>query len=170
MLNLFFFDYNRQHATKIKVARIFNTYGPKMSVGDGRVVSAFICQALRGDEITIFGDGSQTRSFCFVADQVRGLRALMSSPDEVTGPVNIGNTEEISVKELAEVVIGMTGSRSKIVYKELPQDDPSQRRPDISYAKKILNWVPCVPLDEGLQHTISFFEKKLEKDQKIQSS
>jgi len=161
-----FFDYNRKHETKIKVARIFNTYGPNMSVGDGRVVGAFICQALRGDEITIFGDGSQTRSFCYVSDQVRGLRALMNSPVEVTGPVNIGNTEEISVKKLAEIIISLTGSRSKIVYQKLPQDDPIQRRPDISYAEKILDWVPRVPLNEGLQHTISFFEKKLEKDLK----
>lgn len=156
-----FFDYRRQHGLDIKVARIFNTYGPRMHHADGRVVSNFIVQALTGAPITIYGDGSQTRSFCFVSDLVAGFISLMNSAPEVTGPVNLGNPGEFTIKELAEKVVGMTGSKSEIVYKELPQDDPKQRRPDISLATETLNWKPKIALDEGLEHTIAHFESLL---------
>lgn len=152
-----FFDYHRQHGVEIKVVRIFNTYGPRMHPNDGRVVSNFIVQALRGDDITIYGDGSQTRSFCFYSDLIEGFRRLMQSPADFTGPVNIGNPGEFTMLELAEKVIALTGSASKIVHLPLPQDDPKQRRPDITLAKKALGWEPTVMLDEGLQKTIDYF-------------
>jgi len=155
-----FFDYRRQHNLPIKVARIFNTYGPRMLPNDGRVVSNFIVQALRGNDITIYGDGSQTRSFCYVDDLVDGLIRLMESDEDVTGPINLGNPGEFSIKELAERVVTMTGSRSKIVYEPLPQDDPTQRQPDISRARKSLGWEPVVALDEGLPRTIEYFRKQ----------
>lgn len=153
-----FFDYKRQHDLKIKVARIFNTYGPRMHPNDGRVVSNFIMQALGGKDITVYGDGSQTRSFCYVDDLVDGLIKLMESSDEVTGPVNLGNPKENTVLELSEKIIQLTGSDSKIVSKPLPQDDPVQRNPDISLAKRALDWQPRVLLDDGLRKTIAFFE------------
>ncbi|MCC5846013.1 MAG: SDR family oxidoreductase [Verrucomicrobia bacterium] len=152
-----FFDYHRQHGVEIKVVRIFNTYGPRMHPNDGRVVSNFIVQALRGEDLTIYGDGSQTRSFCFYSDLIEGFRRLMQSPADFTGPVNIGNPGEFTMLELAEKVISLTGSASKIVHLPLPQDDPKQRRPDITLAKKALDWQPTVMLDEGLQKTIEYF-------------
>jgi len=152
-----FFDYRRQHNLPIKVARIFNTYGPRMLPNDGRVVSNFIVQALQGNDITIYGDGSQTRSFCYVHDLVEGLIRLMESDEKITGPINLGNPGEFSIKELAEKVVAMTGSGSKIVYEPLPQDDPTQRQPDITQAKEKLGWHPKVPLDEGLKSTIAYF-------------
>jgi len=154
-----FFDYYRQHQLDIKVARIFNTYGPRMQPDDGRVVSNFIVQALHGKDITIYGDGNQTRSFCYVDDLAEGLIRLMNSRDGLTGPVNLGNPGEFSIKELAEKVVAMTGSQSKIVFEPLPQDDPTQRQPDISQAKAELDWQPRIPLDEGLQPTVEFFRK-----------
>ena len=154
-----FFDYRRQHNLAIKVARIFNTYGPRMLPNDGRVVSNFIVQALQGNDITIYGDGSQTRSFCYVDDLVDGLIRLMESEKDVTGPVNLGNPGEFSIKELAEKVMAMTGSGSKIVYEPLPQDDPTQRQPDITRAKEKLGWEPKIALDEGLPRTIEYFRK-----------
>ena len=159
-----FFDYHRQHKLNIRVARIFNTYGPRMLPNDGRVVSNFIVQALRGNPITIFGDGSQTRSFCYVDDLIRGLIALMDAPDPVTGPINLGNPGEFTIKQLAEMVVGMTGSRSKITYHPLPQDDPTQRCPDIGSAKKHLDWSPTIPLKQGLEKTISYFDELLKKN------
>jgi UDP-glucuronate decarboxylase len=156
-----FFDYRRQHGTNIKVARIFNTYGPRMLPDDGRVVSNFIMQALQGHDITIYGDGSQSRSFCYVDDLVDGLIRLMSSKPELTGPVNLGNPGEFTIRELAEKVIRMTGSGSKLVYRELPQDDPSQRQPDITLAKTELGWQPRYSLEEGLKPTIDYFRKLL---------
>ncbi len=153
-----FFDYHRQHNLRIKVARIFNTYGPRMHPDDGRVVSNFIMQALRGEDITIFGDGQQTRSFCYVDDLIAAFLALMETPDEITGPINTGNPGEFSMMELARAVIDLTGTSSKIVHKPLPQDDPKQRQPDISMAKKHLDWEPTVPLREGLVPTIAYFE------------
>jgi len=153
------FDYNRQFGTKIKVIRIFNTYGPNMDPNDGRVVSNFILQALRGVDITIYGDGSQTRSFCYVDDLIEGMIRMMNSDDAFLGPVNLGNPGEFTVQELAEKVIKMTGSKSKIVYKELPKDDPTQRRPAITLAKEKLGWEPKIELDEGLQRTIAYFKK-----------
>lgn len=153
-----FFDYHRQHRLKIKVARIFNTYGPKMHPNDGRVVSNFIVQALQGEDITIYGDGTQTRSFCYVDDLVDGLIRLMNSADEITGPVNLGNPAEFMIIELAEKIIKMTGSASKITFKPLPQDDPLQRNPDISLAKELLQWEPGVTLDVGLTNTIRYFK------------
>jgi UDP-glucuronate decarboxylase len=156
-----FFDYNRQHNLKIKVLRIFNTYGPRMQPNDGRVVSNFIVQALNNQSITIFGDGLQTRSFCFVDDLVGGLIGLMNSPDKITGPINCGNPNEFTIRDLAEKVIAMTGSRSRIVHRALPQDDPRQRRPDISQAQELLDWRPTVMLTEGLQRTISYFDQLL---------
>ena len=153
-----FFDYRRQHNLGIKVARIFNTYGPNMHPNDGRVVSNFIVQALRGDDITIYGDGGQTRSFCYVDDLVKGLIRLMASDDEVTGPVNLGNPGEFSIKELAEKVIAKTGAKSDIVYGDLPEDDPMQRCPDISAAKAQLGWQPTIALDQGLEKTIDYFK------------
>jgi UDP-glucuronate decarboxylase len=152
-----FFDYHRQHGVEIKVVRIFNTYGPRMHPNDGRVVSNFIVQALRGEDITIYGDGSQTRSFCFYSDLIEGFRRLMQSPADFTGPVNIGNPGEFTMLELAQKVIELTGSASKIVHLPLPQDDPKQRRPDITLAKNALGWEPSVMLDEGLQKTIDYF-------------
>lgn len=152
-----FFDYHRQHGVEIKVARIFNTYGPRMHPQDGRVVSNFIMQALRGEDITIYGDGQQTRSFCYVDDLVEALLRLMDSPAEITGPMNLGNPGEFSMLELAEQVIRLTASRSKIIHMPLPADDPKQRRPDISYAKSTIDWQPTVPLEEGLKRTIAYF-------------
>lgn len=156
-----FFDYHRQHKLKIKVARIFNTYGPFMRPDDGRVVSNFICQALLGQDITIYGDGSQTRSFCFVDDLIEGLVRLMNSPDELTGPINIGNPGEFTILELAEKLLAMTGSKSKIIRKPLPSDDPKQRKPDITQAKEHLGWTPKIPLEDGLFRTIDYFESLL---------
>jgi len=156
-----FFDYHRQHGVAIKVARIFNTYGPRMHPNDGRVVSNFIVQALKGEPITIYGDGSQTRSFCFASDLVSGLIALMDSGPEITGPINLGNPVEFTVRELAALVIALTGSRSKIVHEPLPHDDPKQRKPDISLAKAQLNWEPRISLDQGLRQTIAYFEKAI---------
>jgi len=152
-----FFDYRRQHNMPIKVARIFNTYGPRMLPNDGRVVSNFIMQALHGNDITIYGDGSQTRSFCYVGDLIEGLIRLMESDDKITGPINLGNPGEFTIKELAEKVIKMTGSNSKIVYEPLPQDDPTQRQPDITQAQQKLNWQPKIPLAEGLKPTVAYF-------------
>ncbi|QCO18129.1 SDR family oxidoreductase (plasmid) [Azospirillum brasilense] len=154
-----FFDYNRQHKVPIKVARIFNTYGPRMNPNDGRVVSNFIVQALKGDPITIYGDGSQTRSFCYVDDLVEGLHRLMETDGTVTGPINLGNPGEFTILELAETVIRMTGSRSRIERHPLPQDDPRQRKPDITKAHAYLKWMPHVPLEEGLERTIAYFAK-----------
>jgi UDP-glucuronate decarboxylase len=156
-----FFDYRRQHNVRIKVVRIFNTYGPRMHPNDGRVVSNFIVQALRNQPITLYGDGSQTRAFCFVDDMIEGFLRLMNTADDVTGPVNIGNPHEIPVSELAERVIALTGSRSRIVYKPLPEDDPAQRCPDISLARRLLGWEPTVALVEGLSRTIGYFERLL---------
>jgi UDP-glucuronate decarboxylase len=154
-----FFDYHRQHKLKIKVMRIFNTYGPRMHPNDGRVVSNFIVQALKGENITIYGDGSQTRSFCYVDDLIDGMVRLMNSQDELVGPVNMGNPGEFTILALAEKIIDLTGSNSKIIFEELPLDDPKQRRPDISLAKKELDWEPMIGLDEGLKKTIEYFEK-----------
>ncbi len=156
-----FFDYNRQHKLRIKVARIFNTYGPRMHPNDGRVVSNFIVQALKGDPITIYGDGQQTRSFCYVDDMVDAFERLMGSADDLTGPVNLGNPGEFTIRELAEKIVGITGSRSEIVYKPLPHDDPKQRRPDIGLASAALGWQPTVKLDEGLNHTVQYFDRLL---------
>ncbi|OIQ75462.1 UDP-glucose 4-epimerase [mine drainage metagenome] len=153
-----FFDYRRQHKLSIKVARIFNTYGPHMHPNDGRVVSNFIVQALLGRDITVFGDGQQTRSFCYVDDLIDGLMRLMNTSDDVTGPINIGNPKEFTMLELASLVIELTGSRSRIVHRQLPQDDPRQRRPDISKANDVLGWSPRTPLREGLVRTIEYFE------------
>ncbi|MEL6522305.1 MAG: UDP-glucuronic acid decarboxylase family protein [Pseudomonadota bacterium] len=156
-----FFDYHRQHGLEIKVARIFNTFGPRMHVNDGRVVSNFIIQALRGEDITIFGEGVQTRSFCYVDDLVSGLMALMDSPADVTGPINLGNPHELTIRELAETIIDMTGSGSKLAFKELPQDDPMQRRPDITKARDHLGWEPKVAFEDGVKKTIAYFDKLL---------
>jgi len=153
-----FFDYYRENKLRIKVARIFNTYGPRMHPSDGRVVSNFIIQALKGEDITIYGDGNQTRSFCYVDELIDGFIRLMASPDEFTGPVNLGNPVEFTIKELAEKVIDMTSSKSRITYKPLPHDDPKQRQPDITLAKKELNWEPKIKLEEGLVKTIQYFE------------
>lgn len=152
------FDYHREFGTKIKVIRIFNTYGPNMDPKDGRVVSNFILQALSNEDITIYGDGSQTRSFCFVDDLITGIMLMMNSDNKVTGPVNLGNPGEFTISELAELVIKMTGAHSKIVYCPLPGDDPTQRKPDISYAKRVLNWEPMVPLKQGLEKTIAYYK------------
>lgn len=154
-----FFDYHRKHDVDIKVMRIFNTYGPRMDIGDGRVVSNFIVQALRGEDITIYGEGNQTRSFCYVDDLIEGMVRLMNSRDGFTGPVNIGNPGEFTIKELAEIVIELTGSGSKLVYEPLPSDDPTQRKPLIDLAKKELNWEPHIQLREGLKRTIEYFSK-----------
>src|SRR5512139_409770 len=156
-----FFDYHRQHKLRIKVARIFNTYGPRMHPNDGRVVSNFIVQALRGDPITLYGEGLQTRSFCFVDDLVEGFLRLMDTGDDVTGPINLGNPGEFTIKQLAETVIELTGSKSKIEYRPLPQDDPRQRQPDISKAKEILGWAPTIHLEEGVRRTIAYFDELL---------
>jgi len=154
-----FFDYHRQHGLKIKVARIFNTYGPRMHPNDGRVVSNFIMQALRGENITIYGDGSQTRSFCYVDDLIEGWIRLMNSPDDFTGPVNLGNPNEFTIRQLAEKVIEMTGAKSELICGPLPSDDPRQRQPNISLAKEKLGWEPNVELEEGLAKTIEYFKK-----------
>jgi UDP-glucuronate decarboxylase len=158
-----FFDYYRQHKLRIKVARIFNTYGPRMHPDDGRVVSNFIVQALKGKPITVYGDGSQTRSFCYVDDMIDGFVKLMGTTDNFTGPVNLGNPDEFSILELASKIIELTGSKSKIIYKPLPQDDPTQRKPDIKLAGKVLKWRPKVKLEDGLKETIKYF-KKLKSD------
>ena len=153
-----FFDYWRQHRLRIKVARIFNTYGPRMHPNDGRVVSNFIVQALKGEDITLYGDGAQTRSFCYVDDLVDGLIRLMNTSDEVTGPINLGNPVEFTMKQLADLVLELTGSRSDIVHRPLPSDDPRQRQPDITLAKQLLDWTPTAPLKVGLMRTIEYFE------------
>ena len=150
-------DYHRQNQVNIKIARIFNTYGPRMALNDGRVVSNFIVQALRGGEMTVFGDGSQTRSFCYVDDMIDGLVRMMESPGGFLGPVNLGNPGEFTILELAETLIRMTHSSAKIVFKPLPQDDPTQRKPDITMAQEKLGWQPRVPLEEGLTKTIEYF-------------
>lgn len=154
-----FFDYYRQHRMRIKVVRIFNTYGPRMHPNDGRVISNFIMQALRNQDITIYGDGSQTRSFCFVDDLIEGIFRMMNSPDDCVGPINLGNPGEFTILELAEKILKLTGSRSKIVFRPLPQDDPMKRRPDITLAGKLLDWKPTVTLDEGLPRTVEYFRK-----------
>jgi UDP-glucuronate decarboxylase len=156
-----FFDYHRQYALRIKVVRIFNTYGPRMHPDDGRVVSNFVVQALRGEDITIYGDGAQTRSFCYATDTVEGLLRMMESGDALPGPVNIGNPVEFTIRQLAEEVIDLTGARSQIIRKPLPLDDPRQRQPDISKARAALGWEPTVQLREGLQQTIAYFEELL---------
>jgi UDP-glucuronate decarboxylase len=164
-----FFDYWRQHKLRIKVARIFNTYGPRMHPNDGRVVSNFIIQALLGRDITIYGDGSQTRSFCYVDDLIDGFVRLMRSADDITGPINIGNPVEFSMMQLANAVIEITGSRSKIAHRQLPMDDPRQRQPNIEKAENILGWKPVVPLKEGLGKTIAYFEKLLREPGMLES-
>jgi UDP-glucuronate decarboxylase len=155
------FDYHRQHGLKIKVVRIFNTYGPRMHPNDGRVVSNFIVQALQGAPITLYGDGSQTRSFCYVDDLIAGFLAMMDTPDAVTGPINLGNPGEFTIRELAEKVVALTGSRSELVLRPLPENDPTQRRPDITRARETLGWAPTVQLEEGLKKTIAFFDALL---------
>ncbi len=157
-----FFDYHRQHKMRVKVARIFNTYGPRMLQNDGRVVSNFIVQALRGQDITVYGKGQQTRSFCYVDDLVDGLVRLMNSPDDFTGPVNLGNPGEFTILELARKVLEMTGSSSRIIYGPLPPDDPTQRQPNITLARDVLSWQPLVSLDEGLAKTIAYFKALLQ--------
>jgi UDP-glucuronate decarboxylase len=156
-----FFDYHRQLSVPIKVLRIFNTYGPRMQIDDGRVVSNFIVQALKGEDITIYGSGKQTRSFCYVSDMVEAFVRMMATNATVTGPINVGNPNEFTMIELAQIVIRMTNSRSKIIYKELPQDDPVKRRPDISKAQKILGWNPSIELESGLLSTIDYFKKAI---------
>ncbi len=156
-----FFDYHRQHGTRIKVARIFNTYGPRMHPDDGRVVSNFIVQALEGRDITIYGDGSQTRSFCYCDDLIEGFVRLMDSADDITGPINLGNPGEFTMVQLAEAVLRLTKSKSKLIFLPLPADDPRQRQPDITKAREILGWQPTVPLEAGLERTIDYFRRKL---------
>ena len=163
-----FFDYHRQHQTQIKVARIFNTYGPRMHPNDGRVVSNFIVQSLRGEDITLYGDGGQTRAFCYVDDLIDGLMRLMATGPDITGPINIGNPHEIPVRELAERVIRLTGSASKIVHRPLPQDDPMQRCPDITLARAVLGWAPTVALDDGLMKAAAYFRQMLAESQERQ--
>lgn len=153
-----FFDYYRQHKLNIKVARIFNTYGPRMHPNDGRVVSNFIVQALKGEPITLYGDGSQTRSFCYVDDLIDGFIKLMNTGEDVTGPINLGNPVEFTIKQLAELVIELTGAKSELVYKPLPEDDPMQRQPEISRAKETLGWQPTIQLKQGLEYTIKYFD------------
>ena len=162
-----FFDYWRQDALRIKVARIFNTYGPRMRPDDGRVVSNFISQALQHEDITIYGDGLQTRSFCYVDDLIDGLVRLMRSPEDVTGPINLGNPTECTMLELAQLIIDLTGSRSVICFRPLPVDDPRQRQPDITKAKEILNWEPHTPLREGLTKTIAYFDELLSSNSRL---
>jgi UDP-glucuronate decarboxylase len=159
-----FFDYHRMHQLRIKVARLFNTYGPRMHPNDGRVVSNFIVQALRDKDITVYGDGEQTRSFCYVDDLVDGLLRLMESPDAVIGPINLGNPGEFTIRQLAELVVEITGSSSKIVHRPLPADDPKQRRPDISKAHEVLDWRPTVPLRDGLTRTVEYFDKLIARE------
>ena len=156
-----FMDYHRQHQVKTKIVRIFNTYGPRMHPNDGRVVSNFIVQALQGEDITIYGDGSQTRSFCYVDDLVTGLMLMMESDDSVTGPINLGNPVEQTIKELSTQVIAMVGSKSKIIFKDMPQDDPKRRKPDISLAKSLLEWSPVCQIEYGLRQTIDYFQSKI---------
>jgi UDP-glucuronate decarboxylase len=157
-----FFSYHQQHGVRIKVARIFNTYGPRMHPQDGRVVSNFIVQALQGEPITLYGDGQQTRSFCYVSDLVAGLRGLMDkTPEDFTGPMNLGNPVEFTMRELAELVVELTGSKSPLVHRPLPQDDPKQRQPDISRARDTMGWAPTVPLRDGLGKTIAYFDALL---------
>ena len=162
-----FFDYYRQHDLKIKVVRIFNTYGPRMHPNDGRVVSNFIVQALRGEDITIYGDGAQTRSFCYVDDLIEGFVRLMNSDDSITGPVNIGNPGEFTIKQLAETVVEMVGSKSSLVYRDLPADDPMQRQPNIDKAQELLGWSPTVELRGGLKSTIEYFDTLLKRGEHI---
>jgi len=162
-----FFDYHRQHNLKIKVARIFNTYGPRMHPNDGRVVSNFIIQALKGVPITIYGDGSQTRSFCYVDDMIEGMIRLMNSGDHLTGPINMGNPIELTILKLAKKIIEISGSKSKIIYEKLPTDDPKQRKPDITLAKKELDWFPKIEIEEGLIKTIKYFDNLLKNDPRI---
>lgn len=159
-----FFDYHRQHNVSVRVARIFNTYGPRMAIGDGRVVSNFIVRALQNKNIEIYGDGKQTRSFCFVDDLVVGIRSMMRKTDSLVGPINLGNPNEMTILDLAEKIIEMTGSSSRVVSKPLPSDDPKQRQPDIAKAKLELNWEPTISLEEGLAKTITYFEKRLQED------
>lgn len=159
-----FFDYHRQHNVRIKVIRIFNTYGPKMASDDGRVISNFIVQALKGEDITIYGDGEQTRSFCYVDDLIEGIIKMMNSEDEFTGPINLGNPVEFTIKQLAEKILQKIDTKSKLVYKPLPQDDPLQRKPLIDSAKQNLNWEPSITLDKGLNNTIKYFKEILNKD------
>ncbi|HEY3636629.1 MAG TPA: UDP-glucuronic acid decarboxylase family protein [Rhizomicrobium sp.] len=156
-----FFDYRRQHDMPVKVCRIFNTYGPRMHPNDGRVVSSFIVQALTGQDITVFGEGTQTRSFCYVDDLIAGFLKLMATPADVIGPINLGNPHEFTIIDLAKKVIAMTGSLSKIVHRDLPHDDPKQRQPDISTATELLGWAPTVPLEDGLERTIAYFDRLL---------
>jgi len=156
-----FFDYHRQHGLKIKVARLFNTYGPRMHPNDGRVVSNFIMQALQGKDITIYGDGSQTRSFCYVSDMIEAFIKLMESSDEITGPMNLGNPGEFTIKKLAEKVIALTNSNSKLIFEPLPQNDPKQRQPDISLVTSTLDWIPEVQLNQGIISTVEYFEHEL---------
>jgi UDP-glucuronate decarboxylase len=162
-----FYDYHRQHKLNIRIARIFNTYGPKMHPYDGRVISNFVLQALKNEPITIYGDGSQTRSFCFVDDLVEGLMLLMNKPGELPEPVNLGNLAEITIRQAAQEIISLTGSRSRLEFHPLPADDPRQRCPDISRARELLNWQPRVPLKAGLERTIAHFEGVLAKEQKL---
>jgi len=162
-----FFDYHRQHKLRIKVARIFNTYGPRMHPNDGRVVSNFIVQALQNNDITVYGDGMQTRSFCYVDDLVEGLIRLMETGDGVVGPVNLGNPEEFTIRQLAEIVVDITGSASKIIHRPLPTDDPKQRQPEISKAQELLGWRPTVPLRVGLTKTAAYFEERLAREPPI---
>ncbi len=164
-----FFDYRRQHNLAIKVVRIFNTYGPRMHPHDGRVVSNFIVQALKGEDITIYGDGSQTRSFCYADDLVEAMMRMMATPDDVTGPVNIGNPGEFTIRQLAELVIELTGTTSRLICQKLPSDDPKQRRPDISLARELLDWQPKVQLREGLVQTIAYFDKLLAEGETFQA-
>lgn len=156
-----FFDYNRQHDVDIRVARIFNTYGPRMSPNDGRVISNFIVQALQGNDITIYGDGAQTRSFCFVEDLIEGIVTFMDSDNTGPGPVNLGNPVEFTMLEVAELVLELVGGPSRIIHMPLPSDDPTRRRPDISHARKTLDWETQTPLKEGLEHTITYFRDML---------
>ncbi len=158
-----FFNYHRQNDVKIKVVRIFNTFGPRMLENDGRVVSNFIVQALRGQDITVYGEGTQTRSFCYVDDLLEGFIRMMATEDNVTGPVNLGNPTEFTIKELAEKIISLTGTKSKIIHKPLPDDDPTRRKPDITRAKQVLGWEPTVPVEEGLKKTIEYFRSKINK-------
>lgn len=161
-----FSDYHRQHGLRIKIARIFNTYGPRMHPNDGRVVSNFIVQALKGEDLTIYGEGHQTRSFCYVDDLIEGFVRLMNTDDEVTGPINLGNPGEFTMRQLAERVLELTGSASRIVFRPLPQDDPQQRQPDIAQAMTVLNWQPTIMLDQGLEKTIGYFDELL-KEEKV---
>lgn len=164
-----FFDYRRQHDLSIKVIRIFNTYGPRMHPNDGRVVSNFICKALMGEDIPVYGEGTQTRSFCFVDDLIEGMLRMMNTPADITGPINLGNPEEFTMIGLADKIVELTGSSSKIVHHPLPQDDPTRRRPDITLAKEVLDWQPTINLDDGLNRTIDYFERLLRSKNVLES-